>query len=80
MVTNKDLIEASAFERRRLVHAFLYGPDRGRVTEPAAVGVRRTVGSVVLALLLLAGAALTRYVAPPDPDPRPPGHAAGDGR
>jgi hypothetical protein len=62
MVTSKDLVEASAFGRRRLVNAFLLGVQRRH--EPAAVG-RTVFWSVVFALLLLAVAAVTRYLAPP---------------
>jgi len=62
MVTNKDLVEASAFERRRLVNAFLSGA-RSPEPEPAAVG-RKILGSGALALLLLAGTAASRYVVP----------------
>jgi hypothetical protein len=76
MATNKDLVEASAFERRRLVNAFLSGARRSPEPERAAVG-RMIFGSVVLALLLLAGTAVTRYVAPVDTGVLPSAHWAG---
>jgi hypothetical protein len=79
MVTSKDLLEASSFSRRRLVNAFVSGASGERQPEPMAPG-RTLLGSVVLALLLLAGAAVTRFVTLPEPAAQPPAHAAGEGR
>lgn len=57
MATKKDLVEAYAFSRRRLVTAFVSGAPGGREVEPARPG-RMIVGGVALAVLLLAGAAV----------------------
>ena len=56
MATTKDLTEADAFARRRLVTAFVSGAPGGREVEPARSG-RAVVGGVALAVLLVAGAA-----------------------
>lgn len=65
MVTGRDLLEAQAFGRRRLVTAFVSGAPGG--VEPARPG-RALVGSLALAVLLLAGAALARMLVGGDPD------------
>ena len=57
MATKKDLVEAYAFSRRRLVTAFVSGAPGGREVEPARPG-RSVVGGLALAVLLLAGAAI----------------------
>lgn len=57
MATKKDLVEAYAFSRRRLVTAFVSGAPGGREVEPARPG-RSIVGGLALAVLLLAGAAI----------------------
>jgi type VII secretion protein EccB len=57
MATKKDLVEAYAFSRRRLVTAFVSGAPGGREVEPARPG-RTVVAGVALAVLLLAGAAI----------------------
>ena len=57
MVTKRDLAEAEAFGRRRLVTAFVSGAPGGREVEPARPG-RTVVGSVALGVLLIAGAAV----------------------
>jgi len=63
MTTKKDLIEAHAFSRRRLVTAFLSGAPGGREVEPSRPG-RTIVGGAALALLLVAGAAIASVLAP----------------
>lgn len=57
MSTKKDLVEAYAFSRRRLVTAFVSGAPGGREVEPARPG-RTVVAGVAIAVLLLAGAAI----------------------
>ena len=57
MATQKDLVEAHAFSRRRLVTAFLSGAPGGREVEPARPG-RTVVGGLALAVLLVAAAAI----------------------
>jgi len=54
MATRRDLVEAQAFSRRRLVTAFVSGAPGGREVEAARPG-RTIVGGAVLAVLLLAG-------------------------
>jgi type VII secretion protein EccB len=63
MTTKKDLDEAHAFSRRRLVTAFLSGAPGGREVEPSRPG-RTIVGGAALALLLVAGAAIASVLAP----------------
>ena len=63
MTTKKDLVEAHAFSRRRLVTAFLSGAPGGREVEPSRPG-RTIVGGAALALLLVAGAAIASVLAP----------------
>lgn len=58
MATKKDLVEAHAFSRRRLVTAFVSGAPGGREVEPARPG-RTLIGGAALAVLLVAGAAIT---------------------
>ncbi len=58
MVSNHDLLEAQAYERRRLVSAFLYGP---RELE-ASSGVRPVVAGLVLAALVVGVAAVLRLL------------------
>ena len=57
MASKKDLVEAHAFSRRRLVTAFVSGAPGGREVEPARPG-RTLVGGLALSVLLLAGAAI----------------------
>lgn len=73
MATKKDLVEAYSFSRRRLVTAFVSGAPGGREVEPARPG-RTIVGGVALAILLVAGAAVTGVFKPrPDVDWNSPG-------
>ncbi|MBB6627673.1 type VII secretion protein EccB [Nocardioides sp. KIGAM211] len=67
MATKKDLVEAYAFSRRRLVTAFVSGAPGGREVEPTRPG-RTIVGGLALAVLLVAGAAIAGIFAPRDPD------------
>lgn len=61
MATKKDLVEAHAFSRRRLVTAFVSGAPGGREVEPTRPG-RMLVGGLALSLLLLAGAAVAGFL------------------
>lgn len=63
MATKKDLVEAYAFSRRRLVTAFVSGAPGGREVEPAKPG-RTIIGGIALAVLLVAGAAIAGKLAP----------------
>jgi hypothetical protein len=62
VATKKDLVEAHAFSRRRLVTAFLSGAPGGREVEPARPG-RTIVGGLALAVLLVAAAAIASVLA-----------------
>ena len=57
MSSKRDLVEAHSFNRRRLVTAFVSGAPGGREVEPVRYG-RTLVGGLVLALLIVAGAAV----------------------
>jgi hypothetical protein len=61
VATKKDLVEAYAFSRRRLVTAFVSGAPGGREVEPARPG-RAVIGGIALAVLLLAGAGILRIL------------------
>lgn len=63
MATKKDLTEAYAFSRRRLVTAFVSGAPGGREVEPARPG-RTIIGGLALAVLLIAGAAVAGIFSP----------------
>jgi len=67
MSTKRDLVEAHNFNRRRLVTAFVSGAPGGREVEPMRPG-RTLVGGLVLAALVVAGAAVSGFIvqAPPD--------------
>jgi hypothetical protein len=62
MATKRDLVEAQAFGRRRLVTAFVSGAPGGREVEPARPG-RTVVGGLALGVLLIAGAAVSGVLA-----------------
>ncbi|WP_435748180.1 type VII secretion protein EccB [Nocardioides sp. SYSU DS0663] len=66
MATKKDLVEAHAFSRRRLVTAFVSGAPGGREVEPTRPG-RTVVGGLALSILLLAGAAIASVLSPRAP-------------
>ena len=63
MATKKDLVEAYAFSRRRLVTAFVSGAPGGREVEPTRPG-RTIVGGLALAVLVIAGGAVTGVFSP----------------
>ncbi len=67
MSSKKDLVEAHAFNRRRLVTAFISGAPGGREVEPVRYG-RTLVGGIVLAGLIVAGAAVSGFLKPTTPD------------
>jgi type VII secretion protein EccB len=67
MSSKRDLVEAHAFNRRRLVTAFLSGAPGGREVEPVRYG-RTLVGGTVLALLIVAGAAVSGFIKPSVPE------------
>ncbi len=73
MATKRDLVEAHAFSRRRLVTAFVSGAPGGREVEPVRPG-RTIVGGVALSVLLVAAAAITGVFSDrPDSDWDAPG-------
>jgi type VII secretion protein EccB len=63
MASKRDLVEAHDFNRRRLVTAFLSGAPGGREVEPVRYG-RTIIGGLVLAALLVAGAAVAGVLKP----------------
>ena len=67
MATKRDLVEAHAFSRRRLVTAFVSGAPGGREVEPARPA-RVIVGGAALAVLLIAGAAIAGIFTNKTPD------------
>lgn len=67
MASKRDLVEAHDFNRRRLVTAFLSGAPGGREVEPVRHG-RTVVGGIVLAALLVAGAAVSGVLKPTSGD------------
>jgi hypothetical protein len=90
--TQRDLVEAQSFNRRRLVTAFVSGAPGGREVEPARPG-RTFVAGLALAALLTAGAAVSGVLSDrtasdgddpgrsppatrPSPQPSPSPHAA----
>ncbi|MCW2795084.1 type VII secretion protein EccB [Nocardioides sp.] len=67
MATKRDLVEAHAFSRRRLITAFVSGAPGGREVEPTRPA-RTVVGGLALAMLVVAGAAIAGVFAPRTPD------------
>lgn len=67
MSSKKDLVEAHAFNRRRLATAFVSGAPGGREVEPVRLG-RAVVGGVVLATMVVAGAAVAGFLKPTLPE------------
>lgn len=77
MATTRDLVEAYSYSRRRLVTAFVSGAPGGREVEPARPG-RTIVGGVALAVVLMAGSALSGMLAGrTEVDPNHPGLIVG---
>src|SRR4051812_11877519 len=66
MSSKRDLVEAHGFNRRRLITAFVSGAPGGREVEPVRYG-RTLVGGLVLALLIVAGAAVSGFLKPAIP-------------
>lgn len=66
MSTKRDLVEAHAFSRRRLVTAFVSGAPGGREVEPVRPG-RTIIGGLALAVLMVAGAAVVGVLSPRTP-------------
>jgi hypothetical protein len=64
VATKKDLVEAHAFSRRRLVTAFVSGAPGGREVEPTRPG-RALAAGLAVAVLVLAGAAVYGVLASP---------------
>ena len=87
MTTRSDLVEAYSFSRRRLVSAFISGTPGGGEIEPPRTG-RTIVAGVAVAVLVLAGAAVTRTSSPSSAeegssaqvDPGRAGQVTGPGR
>lgn len=67
MATKRDLVDAQAFSRRRLVTAFVSGAPAGREVEPRKP-FRAVVGGVALSGLIVAGAAAAGLLSPSLPD------------
>ncbi len=67
MATKRDLVEAHAFSRRRLVTAFVSGAPGGREVEPVRPG-RTIVGGLALSVLLILGAVIAGVFAPRTPE------------
>jgi hypothetical protein len=67
VATARDLVEANACERRRLVAAFTFGGQGCPVPEPSRSG-RTVLGGLVLAGLLLGGAASAGLLGFRDPN------------
>ncbi len=63
MSSKRDLVEAHGYNRRRLITAFVSGAPGGREVEPVRYG-RTLVGGLVLALLVVAGAAVSGFIKP----------------
>lgn len=67
MASRREVVEAQAYNRRRLVTAFVSGAPGGREVEPARP-LRSLVAGLVVAALLLAGAAVLGLVKPRAPE------------
>ncbi len=67
MASKRDLIEAHAYNRRRLISAFLSGAPGGREVESVSRS-RPVVAGLTLGGLLLAGAAVAGLLTKPLPD------------
>lgn len=81
MISSRQLSEAYAGERRRLVSAFVHGSSGALDLEPARDG-RAIVTGLLLAGLLAGGGAVLRVAALDPPEtttPAPPAGRAADG-
>ncbi|MCW2776522.1 MAG: hypothetical protein JWN17_247 [Frankiales bacterium] len=63
MASKRDLVEAHAFNRRRLVTAFVSGSPGGRELEPGHP-LRAVLAGLALAVLLVVGAAVGGFLRP----------------
>ncbi len=59
VASKRDLVEAHSFLRRRLIRALVSGQTGGHAADQPGVA-RAIMGGVVVAALLVAGAAVTR--------------------
>ncbi|ROR92641.1 type VII secretion protein EccB [Nocardioides aurantiacus] len=66
MSSKRDLVEAHGYNRRRLVTAFVSGAPGGREVEPVRYG-RTIIGGIVLAVMVVAGAAVSGFLQKPPP-------------
>ena len=55
MASNKEILEAQRYNRRRLVTAFMSGTPGGRELEPRSLGRPLVAGLVIAAVLALVG-------------------------
>jgi type VII secretion protein EccB len=65
--SNKEILDAQKFNRRRLVTSFVSGAPGGRELEPGKPW-RGVVGGLVLVALVLAGSYVSRWLSPGVPD------------
>lgn len=63
MASKKDLVEAYAYNRRRLVTAFVSGAPGGREVEPSRPG-RAIIAGLVLAAMVVGGGAMAGVIKP----------------
>lgn len=67
MATKRDLVDAQAFSRRRLVTAFVSGAPAGREVEPRKP-FRAVIGGVAVSALIVVGGAAAGLLSPALPD------------
>lgn len=67
MATKKDLVDAQAFSRRRLVTAFVSGTPGGREVEPRKP-FRALIGGVAVSAMIIAAGAAAGLLSPSLPD------------
>lgn len=61
VASSRDLVEAHAYDRRRLINAFVRGAAHDHGPEPVRVG-RAILGGVILAALAVVASVVTRAV------------------
>ncbi len=61
MASNKEILEAQRYNRRRLVTAFMSGTPGGRELEPRSLGRPLVAGLVIAAVLALVGVVMGRF-------------------